>query len=77
MASRSPLARRGSPPAFTATTTSSTVATAGTQAVAWAASPACTHQTRAASASASTCRSTSGSPVAVWTSHAPSRSPAW
>ena len=73
-ASRRAMARRGSPPAFTAILTSSTTATAGVQAAEASWSEALTHQMRCASASAATCASTAASPVAVWTNQTPSTS---
>ena len=76
MASRSERARRGSPPAVTATVTDPLRATAGVQAADRAASSARTHQTRSASAWAATRSSVARSPVAVCTSQAPARSSA-
>ena len=74
IALRSATARRGSPPAPTATVTSPERATAGVQALDALASSARTHHSREASASAATASSTARSPVAVCTSQAPSRS---
>ncbi len=76
-ASRTAVARRGSPPAATAMVTPWRRVTAGTQASEASWSDASTHHTRAASASARTASSTARSPVAVCTSHFPSRSPCW
>ena len=72
-----PAARRGSPPAVTATLISSTRPLAGVQAAEASLSSARTHQIRFASASAATAVFTARSSVHACTSQAPSQSPTW
>ena len=74
-ASRTPIARRGSPPPRTATVTGPCRVTAGVHALAAVRSSARTQKIRRSAAAALTAAAAVRSSTATWTSHAPSRSP--